>query len=76
MKLKYRKKNPQKQGRILEGGGKNFSVWPEYIPLYLAHPLSDNSYLFFRLRQSQELQQRGQGAEKQRGQRQGREGES
>ena len=22
MKLKYRKKNPQKQGRILEGGGK------------------------------------------------------
>ena len=26
-------KNPQKQGRILEGGGKNFSGWPEYIPL-------------------------------------------
>ena len=24
--------NPQKQGRILEGGG-NFSGWPEYIPL-------------------------------------------
>ena len=22
MKLKYRKKNPQKQGRIVEGGGK------------------------------------------------------
>ena len=26
-------KNPQKQGRILKGGGKNFSGWPEYIPL-------------------------------------------
>ena len=26
-------KNPQKQGRILEGGGENFSGWPEYIPL-------------------------------------------
>ena len=25
-------KNPQKQGRILEGGG-DFSDWPEYIPL-------------------------------------------
>ena len=25
-------KNPQKQGRILEGGG-IFSGWPEYIPL-------------------------------------------
>ena len=34
MKLKYRK-NPQKQGRILEGGGKNFSGWTEYIPLVL-----------------------------------------
>ena len=28
-------KNPQKQGRILEGGGKNFSGWPEYIPLFV-----------------------------------------
>ena len=28
-------KYPQKQGRILEGGGKNFSGWPEYIPLQL-----------------------------------------
>ena len=26
-------KNPQKQGRILEGGWKHFSGWPEYIPL-------------------------------------------
>ena len=25
-------KNPQKQGRILEGGG-YFNGWPEYIPL-------------------------------------------
>ena len=31
-------KNPQKQGRILEGGGgKNFSGWPEYIPLTRCH---------------------------------------
>ena len=28
MKLKWRKKNPQKQGRILEGGGE-FSGWIE-----------------------------------------------
>ena len=28
-------KNPQKQGRILEGGGgENFSGWPKYIPLH------------------------------------------
>ena len=27
-------KNPQKQGRILEGGGE-FSGWPEYIPLLM-----------------------------------------
>ena len=26
-------KNPQKQGRILEGRGKNFSGWPEYVPM-------------------------------------------
>ena len=26
-------KKPTKQGRILEGGGNNFSSWPEYIPL-------------------------------------------
>ena len=26
-------KNPKKQGRILEAGGKNFSGRPEYIPL-------------------------------------------
>ena len=75
MKLKYPPKI-HKKGKNFRGGRKNFSGWPEYIPLYLAHPLSDNSYLFFRLRQSQELQQRGQGAEKQRGQRQGRKGES
>ena len=25
-------KNPQKQGKILEGGG-NFTGWSEYIPL-------------------------------------------
>ena len=31
--LNGRKKNPQKQGRILEGGGQYFSGWPEYIPL-------------------------------------------
>ena len=30
--LNDRKKTPQKQGRILEGGG-NFSGWPEYKPL-------------------------------------------
>ena len=34
MKFKLPQKNPQKQGRTLEGGGKNFSGWPEYIPLY------------------------------------------
>ena len=39
-------KNPQKQGRILERGGKNFSDWPEYIPLYvcveeICHTLDD-----------------------------------
>ena len=33
MKVKWPQKNPQKQGRILEGGGKNFSGLPEYIPL-------------------------------------------
>ena len=27
-------KNPQKQGRILEGGWGNFSGWPEYILLF------------------------------------------
>ena len=32
MKLKWPQKNPQKQGRILEGG-EEFSGWPEYIPL-------------------------------------------
>ena len=32
MKLKWPQKNPQKQGRILEGGGK-VSGWPENIPL-------------------------------------------
>ena len=32
MKLKWPQKNPQKQGRILEGGGE-FSGWPEYVPL-------------------------------------------
>ena len=26
-------KKHKKQGRILEGGGKYFSGWPEYIPL-------------------------------------------
>ena len=33
MTAKKSTKNPQKQGRILEGWGKNFSGWPEYIPL-------------------------------------------
>ena len=28
MKLKYRKKNPQKQGRIVEGGGEDLFAIP------------------------------------------------
>ena len=32
MKLKYRKKST-KTGKNFSGGGKNFSGWPEYIPL-------------------------------------------
>ena len=35
-------KNPQKQGRILEGGGE-FSGWPEYITLHLIQK-SHNQY--------------------------------
>ena len=32
MKLKYRKKNPQKQGRILEGGGRIFLAGQNIYP--------------------------------------------
>ena len=35
-------KNPQKQGRILEGGGENFSGWPEFI---LYTPVSDGNII-------------------------------
>ena len=41
------KKNPQKQGRILERGGKNFSGWPEYIPLYISLCPSAISFVIF-----------------------------
>ena len=30
------RKNPQKQGSLLEGGGESFSCWPEYIPLKMS----------------------------------------
>ena len=39
MKLKLSQKNPQKQGRVLEGGGGGFSGWSEYKPLAYNLPL-------------------------------------
>ena len=33
MKLKYRKKSTKTGKHFRGGGGKNFSGWPEYIPL-------------------------------------------
>ena len=37
MKLKYRKKMQKKTGKNFRGGGKNFSGWPEYIPLQIGN---------------------------------------
>ena len=46
MNLKYRKKST-KTGANFRGGGKNFSGWPEYIPLLQSYPENSVNFTIF-----------------------------